>query len=175
LVQGILQIPTHEAITEMLVQDLEAKSIPSTTIESAKALWNSSPPSERSLRYPLLVALSVSPLVLLLPIQLENKGIGIDKMFNVRYPACLPHDNTDCSSGMVGCRARKTTAHGPSGAPHMGIPMVDRSTTAEQPCSGTQRPSRQGPGPDPKCRTIFICANLVFVGYVSVFFARLIG
>lgn len=54
-----------------------------TLASSLSAEWTASPQPAK-LKYPLLAALAYSPLVLLLPIQIDLKPVGVARLFDVR-------------------------------------------------------------------------------------------
>jgi hypothetical protein len=52
-----------------------------SSIDLILAKWNTGRPAMSSLKSPLFLALTVSPLLLLLPNQLDAKNTGVEKMF----------------------------------------------------------------------------------------------
>ena len=57
--------------------------IDTASMHLMEAAWNNGRPSMSSLKYPLLLALTISPLLLLLPNQLHSKTTAIERLYQV--------------------------------------------------------------------------------------------
>jgi hypothetical protein len=82
-VQGRLEMPEPSELHEILTRDLEQKGVKPEVIQSHREVWASGKVSSSSLRNPLLLALAISPFVLLLPSHIERKGLGAEALFIV--------------------------------------------------------------------------------------------
>ena len=70
------------------LQDYE-EQIDVSIIQLIQRTWKDGRPTLSSLRYPLFLALTVSPLLLLLPNQLDAKKQGVEKIYKVYYHIIL--------------------------------------------------------------------------------------
>jgi hypothetical protein len=85
--QGETDFPAKIEDLEAKLREIEVIECSSTdeqTLDEMERTWSAGKPKMSSLRFPLFAALTMSPLVLLQPRQLDSRHYGLEKMFEVR-------------------------------------------------------------------------------------------
>ena len=81
--KGHIDLPGKIEILESELWDSLEDNENQIEISIIQTIWKDGRPMLSSLKYPLFLALSISPLILLLPNQLDAKKLGIEKIYKV--------------------------------------------------------------------------------------------
>jgi hypothetical protein len=85
--QGETDFPAKIEDLEAKLREIEVLEYSTTdvqTLDEMEKRWSMGKPKMPSLRFPLFAALTMTPLILLQPRQLDSKPIGLEKLFEVR-------------------------------------------------------------------------------------------